>query len=148
MKIFYIIIEFPLSIARDLTIPPVDLEKWNRKIFIIHPITCSLFMLVVLNRKYVLTPLVIPVAIDNYIFFSVYFGIMIIVSIIIAKFTYRNRLPGLMIVSNIPKIASVSILIHYGCFLDMDDCKCPSRLVKPLGRLIQYSNSLPRNNTT
>lgn len=46
-KIFYIAIDFPFTLLRDITIPCCDETKWNKNIFIFTPIICPFFLLLI-----------------------------------------------------------------------------------------------------
>jgi len=50
-KLFYFVVEFPLSLLRDLTIPAVEVERWNRRFFILMPFTTVFFFLTITESK-------------------------------------------------------------------------------------------------
>jgi Ca2+/Na+ antiporter len=45
----YLYIEYPWIFARDLTIPILDDEQWNKMYAVLHPITCPFFILFIFN---------------------------------------------------------------------------------------------------
>lgn len=48
-KLFYVFSEVPFTLLRDLTIPCCNEEKWNKSIFIMNPLICTLFVLITTN---------------------------------------------------------------------------------------------------
>lgn len=50
-KIFYALFDFPLTFIRDLTIPPCEISKWNRIIFIIMPLFIFSFIVATTQSK-------------------------------------------------------------------------------------------------
>lgn len=51
MKIIYLFVDFPFTVLRDFTIPCCIASKWNKKIFILNPLVCSLFAILITNSK-------------------------------------------------------------------------------------------------
>jgi hypothetical protein len=91
-KVLYILVEFPLTVLRDFTIPSCDLDKWNRSLFIIMPLTTLLSVAYVLDLFELL------------IFEHFYVGIIllviaILISILFWRTSYRNRLPKYLTVT-------------------------------------------------
>jgi len=95
-KILFIIIDFPTSFVRDLTIPPCELKRWNRTFFTLFPIMSITFILLVTNLIWV-------VAYNVYITIGVAI-FLVLVCVLINQFTYRNRLPPCVLVNNIINI--------------------------------------------
>ncbi len=88
-KIVFIIIDLPFISLRDLTIPSVEIEKWNRNLFIISPITSTLFIIGITKTYNFFLNLNLLINIGI-------LSILLIISIIFCKFTYRNKLPYLI----------------------------------------------------
>ena len=84
-KIYFILIERPFNLLRDLTIPPFEQEKWNRNLFILLPITLSLFLSIIfhLNTYPWYTPT----------FITLWYILMFIISIFFFRISYRGTLP-------------------------------------------------------
>ncbi len=51
-KLFYFTTEFPFTVLRDLSIPCCNEERWNKNIFLMNPIVCTLFILATTNSKF------------------------------------------------------------------------------------------------
>jgi sodium/potassium/calcium exchanger 6 len=87
-KLFYIFVAIPLTILRDLTIPPTDKEKWNRYFFVFNPILASAFIIIIfgLQSSIFLAP---------YLYYTLgYSCFLLILTAYIWKNTYRTRIPA------------------------------------------------------
>lgn len=85
-KIFYIIFEFPFSVLRDVTIPAVELSKWNKNFVILMPIT--IFILVTWKTNNY------SIFLDNiYILIPTIFSLLVI-CLLISRSVYNHKLPN------------------------------------------------------
>jgi sodium/potassium/calcium exchanger 6 len=87
-KIIKIIVEFPINIIRDLTIPPFEKEKWKREFFAVMPVTISLIISLFfgLFKYYIKYP--------NFIIVIIYYILAIILGIFMYHKTYKGSLPN------------------------------------------------------
>lgn len=85
-KIIFIILDLPLNFLRDLTIPAYEEAKWKRTMFIFQPITISLFIIVIFNLYKTL--------IDYWIVTLCYFIVMLLLSFVFYRISYRTHLPS------------------------------------------------------
>ena len=53
-KIFFLLIDFPFNLLRNLTIPNCELHSWNRSLFILMPLSSTVFIVVGLKSMYLL----------------------------------------------------------------------------------------------
>lgn len=85
-KLLFVFIDFPMNILRDATIPPYEVSKWKRAMFIFQPITIPLFFIVMFNLyKSVYEHWIISLSI---------LGILLIICFIFYRITYRTTLPN------------------------------------------------------
>lgn len=49
LKLLFIVLDFPLNLLRDATIPTYEISKWKRFMFILQPYTISFFFIVIFN---------------------------------------------------------------------------------------------------
>ena len=141
-KIFFIFIERPFNLIRDLTIPPFEQEKWNRNLFILLPMTLSLFLSIIFH-------------LNSYSFYStsfiiIWYILMFIISIFFFRISYRGTLPKcewtLLLIALV-----ISILWIYSVtniLMDMITC---IRILLPVNlsqsfltmTVLAFGNSLP-----
>ncbi len=141
-KIFFIFIERPFNLIRDLTIPPFEQEKWNRNLFILLPMSLSLFLSIIFH-------------LNSYSFYStsfiiIWYILMFFISIFFFRISYRGTLPKcewtLLLIALI-----ISILWIYSVtniLMDMITC---IRILLPVNlsqsfltmTVLAFGNSLP-----
>ena len=141
-KIFFIFIERPFNLIRDLTIPPFEQEKWNRNLFILLPMTLSLFLSIIFH-------------LNSYSFYStsfiiIWYILMFFISIFFFRISYRGTLPKcewtLLLIALV-----ISILWIYSVtniLMDMITC---IRILLPVNlsqsfltmTVLAFGNSLP-----
>lgn len=93
-KIFYLVIDFPLTIVRDLTIPSCDEDRWSRTFFVLMPITCPLFILLITESKIkMFLTKDIHIIWDDYLITAGVTAVLLIVSIMLCRTTYRRGVP-------------------------------------------------------
>ena len=141
-KIIFILIDRPFNLVRDLTIPPFEQEKWNRQLFILLPITLSIFLSIIFHLfsySWFSTPFII-----------LWFILMFLISIIFFRISYRGTLPKcewtLLLIALV-----ISILWIYSVtniLMDMITC---IRILLPVNlsesfltmTVLAFGNSLP-----
>ena len=89
-KIMFIIIDFPFSILRDITIPACELKNWNQTIFNFMPLTAVIFIFLVTGR--------IKMLFMNLTIGLITLVIIVVLIIVLNLTTYRNRLPSYLMV--------------------------------------------------
>ena len=87
-KIIKILVEFPINIIRDLTIPPFEKEKWKREFFAVMPVTISLIISLFFHlfKYYIVYP--------YYIIIIIYYVLAILIGIFLYHKTYKGQLPN------------------------------------------------------
>ena len=85
-KILFVILDLPLNLVRDLTIPAYEKSKWNRSLFIIQPICISCFIIVIFS----LYQLIITYWIES----IVYLCFILTLCIVFYRISYRSSLPS------------------------------------------------------
>ena len=85
-KILFIILDLPLNLVRDLTIPAYEKTKWNRSLFIIQPICISCFLIVIFR----LYQLIITYWIHSIVFLC----FILTLCIVFYRISYRSSLPS------------------------------------------------------
>lgn len=87
-KFLTVCIDFPFNFLRDLTIPAYEKEKWKRIIFILHPFTIPIF--------FILACLGPSFFHKHYLGVSIFFSLMLILSFIFYRITYRTNMPNFL----------------------------------------------------
>jgi hypothetical protein len=98
-KFHFILLEFPLNIIRDITIPACEVVNWKRLFFILMPLTSTVF--VVLATKSIFTYKAgWEIFFENYIILLSTVFLILVMMIAFTYTTYRNRVPDQLIVLN------------------------------------------------
>lgn len=85
-KIIFIILDLPLNLVRDLTIPAYEKSKWNRSLFIMQPFFIACFIIVIFSLyKYIIT---------YWIGAIVALCLILTLCIIFYRISYRSSLPS------------------------------------------------------
>ena len=85
-KMLFIVLDFPLNLLRDATIPAYEISKWKRFMFILQPYTISLFFIVIFNLYSLLF---------NFWYIAlIWFSLVSLIAFVFYRISYRTSLPN------------------------------------------------------
>lgn len=88
-KIIYVLVEFPITASRDLSIPPVDQSGYNKVCFLFFPLFSFMFGVILLGAY--------NYFIENIIILSVCLGCLLLLSLILRIKYYSDTIPDQMV---------------------------------------------------
>ena len=85
-RILFLILDFPFNLLRDATIPAYEDSKWKRTMFVIQPISISIFFIVIFSMY--------SFIIDYWQLTVAWLCIDCFLCLVFYKISYRTRLPS------------------------------------------------------
>jgi len=89
-KIFFILIDLPFNVLRDLTIPSCELDTWNRTFFVFMPLTSTVFVILITTSW--------DIFFDNLILLICTIVIIVVLIFVLRYNVYRNRIPKNLVI--------------------------------------------------